>query len=85
MLAVAQQREVIIGQPFEKGAALGHQRRRQRRGCRLQFDHRLLQPGDHRSPVLHCGAHVCEHAPDPSQQFGALLRIDEPVDLDVHP
>ncbi len=85
VLAIAQERHVVVGQPFEEGAALGDQGRRQRRRRARVGGGGLLQARAHRLPVLHRGAHVGEHPFDPRHQLGALLGVDEPVDLDVHP
>ena len=84
-LPVAEQRQVLVGQPLQEGAALGDQRRQQRRRRGIELGDRLLQARDHRLPVLDGGAHVAEHALDARHQLAALLRVDQTVDLDVHP
>jgi hypothetical protein len=83
--AVAEQRHVLVGEPAQEVAAFGDLRCRQRRGHGIELGDRLLQARQHRLPVLDCGAHVAEHALDARDQVAALLRIDQPVDLDVHP
>ena len=81
VLAVAQQRQVVVGQPLQEGPAFGHL------GCGhggrrvLQLGDRVVQPGQHRLPVLHGGAHVGQHPLDAGRQRVALLRVHQPVDL----
>ncbi len=82
---IAEQREVVVGQPLQEGAAfLRHLRRHRRRGL-PQFVGGLLQVRQHRLPVAHCGAYVAEHALQAGRQRRARLRIDQPVHLDMHP
>jgi hypothetical protein len=83
--AVAQQREVIIGQPAQKGHRLVRGTRGQRGLRRLQLTGRLLQARTHRGPVGHRGAHFGQRMLQRGHQRGAALRVDDAVDLDVHP
>ena len=85
VLPIAEQGQMLVGQPLQEGAAFGHLRRRQGRGRGIELGDRLAQAGDHRLPVFDGRAHVAEHALDPVHQVCALLRVDQSIDLDVHP
>jgi hypothetical protein len=85
VLPVAQQHEVILGQPLEEGLVLRDDRRRQRGRGMGDLADRLLEPPEHLAPVFDRGANVAQHFLDRRRQRGALLGIDQPVDLDVHP
>ena len=45
----------------------------------------LMQPSDHRLPVGDRDAHIGKHTLDAGHQIGALLRLDQPVDLCMNP
>jgi hypothetical protein len=85
VLAVAEQREVVVGQPLQEGAALRRFRGIDAGRRRRQFLGRLLQVRDHGGPVADRGAHVRQHPFDALAQRCPLLRVDEAVHLDVHP
>jgi len=85
VLAVAEQHHVVLCQPLEEGAALGHLRGGQRGGQRRVLGDRLVEPAHHRRPVGDGGTHVGQHLLERRHQRRALLGFDQPVDLDVHP
>jgi hypothetical protein len=85
VLPIAEQGQMPVGQPLQEGVAFGHVRRRQGRGRGIELGDRRAQAGDHRLPVFDGRAHVAEHALDAVHQVGALLRVDQSIDLDVHP
>ena len=85
VLAVAQQGQVVVGQPLHERTGFVALLRRHRRGQVFEFMNDLVQPPDHRLPVGDRDAHVGKHTLDAGHQIGALLRLDQPVDLCMNP
>ena len=86
VLAVAEEREVVVGQPAQQVAGLLHLVRvdaRRRSLGELVDD--VVELGVHLLPVLDRLADVAEHPLDGLLQRGDVLALGDPVDLDVHP
>ncbi len=84
VLPVAEQQQVVLGQPLQEVAVLGHLLARQRRRLAVDVSDRRAQLRDHRLPVRHGRAHVAEHALDALGQLGTRHRIGQAIDFDVH-
>ena len=84
VLAVAEEGEVVIGQPGEEVAALGDLGLGQRRRRVVELTDHGQHLGVHLGPVLDRLAHVAQHALDALGDLGGLLVVGA-VDLDVHP
>ncbi len=85
VLAIADEGEMVVGQPVEEGAALLQVpglRPGRVPGQRLGDRAGLLA---HRLPVLDRGADVGEHAAQAAADRAQLLRVGVLVDLDPHP
>ena len=85
VLAVAEEGEVVVGQPGQEGPAAldlhGVERRRRRR--ELLDD--LAGLGPHLVPVLDGVADLAQDLLDRFLELGGVLVDAEPADLDVHP
>ena len=81
--AVAEQREVVRGEPAQERLAFGELVRRQRRRARVELgddaEHLVL----HLLPVVDRHAHVGQHARDVGGERVEARRLGDPVDLDV--
>jgi hypothetical protein len=58
VFANAEEGEVVVAQPFEKGERLVGGSLRDRQHLGLQFAHHGIQPAEHGAPVAHGGFHV---------------------------
>ena len=85
VLAVAEEREVLVGQPLEQVARLPDLLGIQRRRVVAQALDDLGDPGVHLLPVLDGLADVAQHPLDVVDDLGRVVVVAEPVDLDVHP
>ena len=83
VLAIAEEREVVVVDPLEQVARLGELVRRDRRRRLVERDEQAADALAHRRPVVDRGAHVLEGAAQagthPLERLGARL----PVDLDM--
>ncbi len=85
VLPVAQEREVVVGQPLQQRRPLGDLLVAQRRRGRAQLLDDLTDPVLHPLPVLDRLAHVEQHLLQPLLDRDQLVVLDLAVDLDVHP
>ncbi len=81
--AIAEEGEVVVGDPFEEGARLG-QLVRIDLACPIEIGERVLDPAEHRLPVLHRGPDIRERHFEGAPDLLQPLRIALPVDLDMH-
>ena len=83
VLAVAEEREVVVGQPREEGARLvGLGRLDAGRRRALELGHQRLHPVAHRPPVVDHDADALEHS---AHRLGQLIEaLGLAIDLDVH-
>ena len=82
--AVAEQREMVGGQPLEERLRLRDFLGGQRRRLARQVDRRAGEPCEQRLPILDGDAHVAQHAQQVTAQRIERRRIADAVDLDVH-
>ena len=84
VLAVSEEREVVVRDPFEKRHAVlelvgGHRRR-----VGLEVLQDLVELRAHRAPVLHRRRHVPQHDLDVGDDALEDLLIRLPIDLEMH-
>ena len=84
VLPVAEEREVVVGEPGEEVTALAQLLRRQRRRVLLELGHHREGLGVHLLPVLDRLTHVTQHPLETLGDLGRLVVVGA-VDLDVHP
>jgi hypothetical protein len=85
VLAHAEEREVVVQQPFEERGGLDQLLHRQRRRVLVILRHRLAQARLHRAPVEHGGAGVAEHIEEFALQLVALrLSVGHAADVDMN-
>ena len=86
VLAVAEEREVVLGQPLEQVACLAGLVGVHALG---RLDGELVDDvgdlGVHLRPVLDRLAHVAQHPLDGVLDLTEVVAVGDPVDLDVHP
>ena len=86
VLAVAEEREVVVGQPLEEGPALVELLGRSSGGGSLvELVDDLDDLGVHLVPVLDGLADVAQHPLEGVGDRVGVLVVVDPVDLDVHP
>jgi hypothetical protein len=83
VLAVSQEREVILPRPVEERADLVRLLAFEKRGRVVELGDHRRHALVHRLPVLDRGAHVAEHRGDPAAERLQPLGVDLAVDLDV--
>ena len=85
VLAVAEEGEVVVGQPADEVAALLDLGGVDRRRVGLDVLDERQRAVAHLAPVLDRLADVAEHALEALDDLGDLGLVDDAVDLDVHP
>ena len=85
VLPVAEEREVVVGQPGQEGPAAVQLLRVERRGRGGQLLDDLAGLGAHLLPVLDGVADLAEHLLEGLLDLAGVLVGAEPADLDVHP
>ena len=85
VLAVAEEGEVVRGQPLEQLAALADLVLRERRRVGPQLADDLQHLRVHLVPVLDGLADVAQHPLDVLLDGGGVVALADAVDLDVHP
>ncbi len=83
--AIAQEGEVIVAKPPEKGRDLAQMGLVHRRGADLQFFDRLVHLGRHGAPILDGDANVLQHRRDLPVDCLDLLAFRLPIHLEMHP
>ncbi len=83
VVARAEQREILAGQPFQELNRLGDVIGRQRRRIFSQIRDGLARPRKHRLPVLHADAHLGEDLLERSDDLGARRRVRQALDVNV--
>src|SRR5262249_28445565 len=82
--AVAEEGEMILGEPSQKRLAFEHFVGGQGGTGGLDLTERLIDLRLHLLPIGHGAAHVPEHSRQIGGERGDLVRRDDPIDLDVH-
>ncbi len=82
--AVAEEGEVVVGDPRQERLRLLQVRGIDRPGAVPEIGERRVDLAEHRPPVLDRGAHVAERALELGADPVQPLQIALPVDLDVH-
>jgi hypothetical protein len=82
--AVAEEREVVVGEPFEEGAPFGQLPRFDRWRPACDFGQHLSDLATHRRPVRDRDAHVGERTRDLVREGMHAGDVAHAVDLDVH-
>ncbi len=86
VLAVAEEGEVLVGEPLEQRLALGDLRLGQRWRVLLEVRDDRARPVLHGRPVLDRRPDVTEHTSYVvGEQHALVALLGQPVDLDVHP
>ncbi len=86
VLAVAEEGEVVVGQPVHQIDGLSDLLRwYPARGGGHQLGRERTRGADHPRPVAHRAAHVVQHRREVRLHLVEHRRIRLPVDLDVHP
>ena len=85
VLAVAEEGEVLVGQPFEELGGLADLFGVERRRVAAQVGDDRGDLGVHLAPVLDGLPDVAEHALDVVDDRVGVLALRQPVDLHVHP
>ena len=83
IIARTEQREIVLGDPFQKLDRFGDLLDRQRRRVGSQLGDDVANPRQHRLPVLHADADIGENAGERVDDFGPLRRIVHAVDMQV--
>ena len=80
VVAIAQEGEIVVGEPGEEGARLAHLLARQRRRLLVEFAHHAVNFRPHRPPVLDGHPHVPQYpfevAANLLQALGSGLLVD---------
>ncbi|CAB4691363.1 unannotated protein [freshwater metagenome] len=85
VLAVAQEGEVLVGQPLQQLRTLADLVGVERRRIAAQLGDHVEHPLPSARPVLDRLAHVAQHGLDPLDDRLGVVAVTDPVDLDVHP
>jgi hypothetical protein len=85
VLPVAEEREVLVGQPLQELPGLSELLGVQRRRVALEPGDDVVDLGMHLLPVLDRLAHVAEHPLHVRDDLRRVVALTEPVDLHVHP
>ena len=84
IIALAEQREIIVREPLQELDRLRDLVDRQRRRIAAQIGNDAGNARQHRLPVLHRDAHVGEDALDVADEIGPLPGIVGAVDVDMN-
>ena len=84
IIAGAEQREIIPGEPFQKLDRLRYLGCGKRRRVGTQFGDHFAYPRQHRAPILNTLAHVGEDLAKRADDVCALRGIRRAVDVDVN-